>query len=167
MANFINTRAIYLGVLLSISNYSLADSSLNFFMTTLSIFSYAKWTTPTPTLCVVENPSYASQFSNYIKANNHPFIVDAIQSSELKSRHCNAVFFSNTTAQTEQNLINKSLNTSILSFSTSNVECEIGSVFCLSTNKSGKTIFKVNLDSLAQSKIHVDPRVLLLAKNTD
>ncbi|MEG0483754.1 MAG: DUF4154 domain-containing protein, partial [Acinetobacter sp.] len=29
------------------------------------------------------------------------------------------------------------------------------------------TIFKVNLDSLAQSKIHIDPRVLLLAKKSD
>lgn len=166
MAHLINRKAFCLGVLLFLSNYSLANSSHNIFVMTLSILSYTKWNTSTPELCVVDNLNYASQFSNYIKTNKSPFNVHAIHSSELKTQYCDAVFFSNTTAQTEQTLINKSFNPSILSFSSSNTECEIGSVFCLSTNKSGNTIFKVNLDSLAQSKVHVDPRVLLLAKNS-
>ncbi|MFW1802037.1 YfiR family protein [Acinetobacter nematophilus] len=134
---------------------------------TLSILSYAKWNTPSPELCVADNPNYATQFSNYAKSNKSSFNVNAIHATDLKSRHCDAVFFSNITAQAEQTLIDKSLNSTILSFSSNNTDCEIGSVFCLSTNKTGNTIFKVNLDSLARSKIHVDPRVLLLAKNSD
>ena len=167
MARFINRRSFCLGILLFCCNYSSANSSHNIFMMTLSILSYAKWNTPNPELCVVDNASYANQFSAYIKSNKSPFNISAIHSADLKNRHCDAVFFSNTSAQTEQALIGKSLNSSILSFSSSNSECEIGSVFCLSTTKTGTTIFKVNLDSLAQSKIHVDPRVLLLAKNSD
>ena len=167
MAYFINRKTLCLGVLLLFSNYSVANSPHNFFMMTLSILSYAKWNTPNPQLCVVDNPDYATQFSHYIKSTKSPVSASAIHASELKSRYCDVVFFSNTTAQTEQVLINKSLNPSILSFSTSNTECDIGSTFCLLSNKSGNTIFKVNLDSLAQSKIHIDPRVLLLAKNSD
>ncbi|MEG0489369.1 MAG: YfiR family protein [Acinetobacter sp.] len=136
-------------------------------MMTLSILSYAKWNTPNPQLCVVDNPDYTTQFSNYIKSTKSPFTASAIHATELKSRNCDVVFFSNTSAQAEQSLINKSFNPSILSFSTSNTECDIGSTFCLMSNRSGSTIFKVNLDSLAQSKIHIDPRVLLLAKKSD
>ncbi len=167
MAYLINRKTLCLGILLSFCNYSHANSTHNFFMMTLSILSYAKWNTPNPQLCVVDNADYATQFGNYIKSTKSPVTVYAIQANELKSRKCDVVFFSNTVAQTEQTLINKSLNPSILSFSTSNTECDIGSAFCLLNNKSGNTIFKVNLDSLAQSKIHIDPRVLLLAKSSD
>lgn len=166
MAALINRRRFCLGILLFFCNYSLANSSHNIFMMTLSILSYAKWNNPTPELCIVDNPNYTAQFSNIVKTTKSSIIVNSIHASELKSIHCDAVFFSNTTEENEQALINKSLNPSVLSFSSDNVECEIGSAFCLSTNKSGKTIFKVNLDSLAQSKIHIDPRVLLLAKNS-
>lgn len=167
MAYFINRKTLCLGILLSFSNYSPANSPHNIFMMTLSILSYAKWNTPNPLLCVVENPNYTTQFNHYIKNTKSSFTASPIHSSELRTRECDAVFFSNTTASTEQTLINTSLNPSILSFSSNNNECEIGSAFCLSTNKTGNTIFKVNLDSLAQSKIHIDPRVLLLAKNSD
>ena len=111
--------------------------------------------------------SYLFLSCTEIKNTKSSFTASLIHSSELRTRECDAVFFSNTTASTEQTLINTSLNPSILSFSSNNNECEIGSAFCLSTNKAGNTIFKVNLDSLAQSKIHIDPRVLLLAKNSD
>lgn len=167
MAFLINRKTFCLGILLLCCNYSWANSSHNIFVMTLSILSYAKWNTPSPELCVADNPNYATQFSNYAKSNKSSFSVNAIHATDLKSRHCDAVFFSNITAQAEQTLIDKSLNSTILSFSSNNAECEIGSVFCLSTNKTGNTIFKVNLDSLARSKIHVDPRVLLLAKNSD
>ena len=91
----------------------------------------------------------------------------SISADELKSTYCDAVFFTQTPANTQQQLLNQSLNPAILSFSTNNSECEIGSSFCLFSAKSGHTLFRVNLDSLARSKIHVDPRVLLLAKNPE
>lgn len=167
MAYLINRKTLCLGILLLFGNYSHANSPHNFFMMTLSILSYAKWNTPNPQLCVVDNPDYATQFSSYIKTTKSPFSALAIHATELKTRHCDVAFFSNTTAQAEQAFINKSFNPSVLTFSTSNTECDIGSTFCLFSNKSGNTFFKVNLDSLAQSKIHIDPRVLLLAKKSD
>ncbi len=156
-----------IGVLLSFSNFSLANSTHNFYMMTLSILSYAKWDNQSPTLCVVDNNNAAKQFSLSIKAQNSPFSVKSISHDALKNIECDAVFFSNLSASIEQKLINSSLKPNILSFSTSNNDCEIGSSFCLQNTKNGNTIFKVNLDSLARAKVHVDPRVLLLAKNSE
>jgi len=167
MVYFLNRKTLCLGILLFFSNYTFANSPHNIFVMTLSILSYAKLNSPSPKLCIIDNPHYSDQFINYIKNTNSNLNVSSISSSDLKSRHCEIVFFSNITAQAEQTLINKSLNPTILSFSSSNIECEIGSTFCLGTNKTGSTIFKVNLDSLAQSKIHIDPRVLLLAKTSN
>ncbi|MFX7253454.1 YfiR family protein, partial [Acinetobacter baumannii] len=55
---------------------------------------------------------------------------------------------------------------SLLSLSINNPECEVGSIFCL-YNQNNYTTFKVNLDALSHSKVHIDPRVLLLAKNAE
>ena len=93
--------------------------------------------------------------------------IESINYNEIETNHCDAVLFSQSTPQLEQKLINKSLNQKILSFSRNNTDCEIGSVFCLYSSRNGNTLFKVNLDSLAKSRIHIDPRVLLLAKNSE
>lgn len=156
-----------IGVLLSFSNFCFANSTHNFYIMTLSILSYAKWNTESPVLCVVDNNNTAKQFSASVKSQNSPFIVKSISHDALKVVECDAVFFSNTSAIAEQKLINSSFKTNMLSFSTNNNECEIGSSFCLQNIKNGNTIFKVNLDSLVRSKVHVDPRVLLLAKKSE
>ena len=65
--------------------------------------------------------------------------------------------------QEEQKIIHSQRQDPPLSFSSTNQACEIGSAFCLYT-RNNSTAFKVNLDSLSQSKVRVDPRVLLLAK---
>lgn len=160
-------KILLVGGLLVFSNFSIANSTHNIYMMTLSILSYVKWNNPPATLCILENNYVTQQFSSYLKSQNLAFTVKDINSNDVKSTNCDAIFFSNTTPAIEQKLINIALTQSILSFSTSNNECEIGSVFCLNNAKNGNTVFKVNLDSLARSKVHVDPRVLLLAKNSE
>ncbi|WP_228203368.1 YfiR family protein [Acinetobacter sp. CFCC 10889] len=136
-------------------------------MMTLSILSYVKWSNDSPTLCVIDNSNAVKQFNLSMKAQNSTLIVKSISQDAMKTIECDAAFFSNTSALTEQKLINTSFKKNMLSFSTSNNDCEIGSSFCLQNAKNGNTIFKVNLDSLARTKVHVDPRVLLLAKNSE
>lgn len=167
MALFINIKTLCLGLLLLSSSCCFANSSQNIYMMTLSILSYARWNTPTPTLCVIENTQAANAFLQSTKSQNISFDVKNISEDQLANKSCDAVFFHQTTPDNEQKLINRSYNKSILTFSNNNSECEIGSVFCLYTSKSGNTLFKVNLDSLAKSKIHIDPRVLLLARNRE
>ena len=167
MVHGINRKKFCLGVLLCTSNLSLANSSHNFYVTTLSILSYATFANAKPSFCIVNNPSIANQFTIFAQQNKYNLSMRSISADELRSTYCDAVFFTQTPANTQQQLLNQSLNPAILSFSTNNNECEIGSSFCLFSAKSGHTLFRINLDSLARSKIHVDPRVLLLAKNPE
>ena len=167
MIDFINRGRLYLGLLFTISNLCLAAPPPSIYTTTLSILSYAKWNTMTPKLCIIEPPFSTNQFIHLIKKDQLPYIIESIHKEDLEKKRCDAVFFDKLSAASEQELINSSLNTSILSFSANNAECEIGSVFCLYRNKNGNILFKVNLDSLSRSKIHIDPRVLLLAKNSE
>lgn len=160
-------RLLFIGMLLFTTCFSTVASAQNISETTLSILSYARWTTDTPTICVIDNNNISKEFLVSAQRNNYKFQINTISAAQLKLVHCDAVFFSNTTAATEQQLINSAMNKNLLSFSSSNTECEIGSVFCLYTSKEGRTLFKLNLDSLSRSKMHVDPRVLLLARNAE
>lgn len=134
---------------------------------TLSILSYAKLQPANPELCIIDNPEMSNQFINTIQKQNIPLKVNSIKPKDIKSYNCNILFFSKSQPSTEQQLIKALSNKPVLSFSSNNDDCEIGSVFCLYTNKVGNTQFKVNLDSLAKSRIHIDPRVLLLAQNME
>ena len=160
-------RLLSIGILLFIALFSTVTSAQSISETTLSILSYVRWSSDTPIICVIDNNEFGKELITLTQQNNYKFHINTISPTQLKRVHCDAVFFSNTTAATEQQLINSAINKNLLSFSSSNLECEIGSVFCLYTSKGGRTLFKLNLDSLSRSKIHVDPRVLLLARNAE
>ena len=166
MAFFNIKKILCLGALLSLSSLLHANSSHNIYMMTLSIMSYVKWNTSTPSLCIVDNPNMLENFSRTIKQQSSSIKTNSVKSKDPSIKECDAIFFSNTTPVNEQKLISAS-TPPLLSFSNNNIECEIGSAFCLYSTKSGNTQFKVNLDSLAKAKIHVDPRVLLLAQSSE
>lgn len=155
---------IFITVLMSKPVY--AVSTHNMFIITLSILSYAKWNTPTPALCVIDNPNYAAQFNQALRLHGYHYKISSIRLSELDKSSCNAIFLSTFSPQEEQKIIHSQRQDPPLSFSSTNQACEIGSAFCLYT-RNNSTSFKVNLDSLSQSKVRVDPRVLLLAKATE
>ncbi len=145
-----------------------AISTHNIFVTTFSILSYAKWTalSSTPVLCVIDNAGLADQFKTVAQQSKYNYQVQSITLTNLSKSSCQAVFFSTFTPRQEQNILNTQLNSAALSFSSNNNDCEVGSAFCLYKRKQ-LTSFKVNLDSLSQSKVHVDPRVLLLTKSSE
>lgn len=167
MALLKNRKSFCFGILLIFSSLSHANSTHNIYMMTLSILSYVKWTDENPTFCVIDSPSLSGIFSQTFKQQNSNFIVESISSNEVTNKRCDAIFLNQLTPNNEQKIINNVANRSTLSFSNNNLECEVGSVFCLYTSKVGNTRFKVNLDSLAKTKIHIDPRVLLLAQNSE
>lgn len=149
-------------------NSTLANSSYNVYITTLSILSYSQLANnKATTLCVVNNPVATSQLQHYIDELNYHYSVKTLNDNHFVSTQCEAVFFSTTPPLQQQQLLNSTEGQGILSFSTNNPECEIGSTFCLYTTTRGSTSFKVNLDNLSRSKIRVDPRVLLLAKKAE
>ena len=154
-------------VVLATSGPCYANSKHNFYVLTLSILSYSKWeNVNTPTLCVIDNPSITSTFQSYIQQMSYNYRVQTVNAKDFARSHCQAVYFSSTSQQQQQNLIQNYPYHSLLSLSINNSECEIGSIFCLYT-QNNYTTFKVNLDALSHSKVHIDPRVLLLAKNAE
>lgn len=167
MALFKNRKKTLLAFIVALSSQTYANSTHNIYLMTLSILSYVKWSPATPTLCVIEDANATQQLNQSIRPQIDKVKIESINYNEIETNHCDAVLFSQSTPQLEQKLINKSLNRKILSFSRNNTDCEIGSVFCLYASRNGNTLFKVNLDSLAKSRIHIDPRVLLLAKNSE
>lgn len=138
---------------------------INISRTTYSILSYTKWNTPAPAICVVNNLPLTRDFQN-----NEPrhlnYKISSIQTKDIKHSACQILVFSTLSPKEEQTLLNSTVDFPALSISTNNVECEIGSAFCL-YSRNQNTVFKINLESLTQSKVHVDPRVLLLAKSAE
>lgn len=161
-------RSVFLLIFLSlIIQKSLASSTSSFSRLTLSIMSYTTWlNTNEPVLCVINNPQIADLFQNRIQQLSYSYKVLAISSNNFNKSICHAVYFSNLSATQQHQLIQNYPSQALLSFSENNFSCEIGSIFCL-YEQLNRATFKVNLDALSQTQIRIDPRVLLLARNTE
>lgn len=150
---------------LLLSTASFADSNTSLYSTAFSILSYAKWNTPAPEICVIDNSALAQQFLKH-SPQAADFKIASIKSPAIKTADCQVLVFSNLSPKAEQHLLDTAAIFPSLSISTNNNECELGSAFCLYP-RGASYAFKVNLDSLSQSKVHIDPRVLLLGKNME
>ncbi|WP_445405053.1 YfiR family protein [Acinetobacter vivianii] len=156
-----------LAVLFTASPLCYAISTHNFYELALSILSYSKWTnTSRPSICVIDNSEAASQFQMNIRQFAYDYQVQAVSAKDFPKTECHVAYFTTTSPQQQQNLIQSYPSRSLLSLSTNNPACEVGSIFCL-YNKRTYSTFKVNLEALSYSKVHIDPRVLLLAKNAE
>lgn len=154
-------------VVITTSGLCYAISNHSFYELALTILSYSKWPNTTrPTICVIDNPEATNQFQASVKELSYDYQVQAVNAKEFSKTQCHVAYFSTTSPQQQQNLIQSYPSRFLLSLSTNNSTCEIGSIFCLYNKKTFST-FKVNLDALSYSKVHIDPRVLILAKNTE
>lgn len=167
MVAFVNRKLFCFGALLLMSSLSYANSNHSISTITFSIMSYVKWANPNPNLCVVDDHTAQKELSLIASSKKPNLNVINVSSNNVSNLKCDAIFFSQNSPAQEQNIINNLKTPPALSFSSNNDDCEIGSVFCLYTSKAGKSLFKVNLDSLAKTKIHIDPRVLLLAQQQE
>ncbi|MDH0565619.1 YfiR family protein [Acinetobacter courvalinii] len=151
----------------AVSPLCYAISTHNFYELALSILSYSKWSNTTrPSICVIDNTEAASQFQSNIRQLAYDYQVQAVSARDFAKTECHVAYFTTTSPQQQQNLIQSYPSRSLLSLSTNNPACEVGSIFCLYNKKTYST-FKVNLEALSYSKVHIDPRVLLLAKNAE
>lgn len=159
-----NLKAVCFSVLL-FSSSCFAESAPSLYSTVFSILSYAQWNNAAPAICVLDNASLAHKFKAH-SPNPANFKISSIHSADIKSYECQVLIFSSFSPQAEQRFLNTSVRFPALSISTNNTECELGSAFCIYKRNSNYA-FKVNLSSLSQAKVHVDPRVLLLGKNIE
>lgn len=154
------TQKLCFGYLICICSASHAVTSHDFFATTLSILGYVQWSNAHPQLCVVNHTESTSTFKKLIDLHHYPYRV--VNVSTQPPSFCDAIFFSDLSPQQEQKILSHA-SMPLLSISANNRDCEVGSAFCL-YQRNQRTSFKVNMQSLTRSKIHIDPRVLLLSK---
>ncbi|WP_081403368.1 YfiR family protein [Acinetobacter equi] len=147
---------------LSTSIYANSTNTAN---TIYSILSYVKINTPSPMICTLNNPPLSDQLT---KASNsyNKYRIKNVSISEIKKTNCNVIIFSGSTPKEEQFILNSHVTFPALSISTNNLHCEVGSAICL-YKKKNQISFKINLESVNQSRVYIDPRILLLAKESE
>ncbi len=161
--SFFAWLAVFLLTLARVSN---AHAGNDVHLLTLSIVSYSKWSdVKTPNLCIVDNPSAATALKKQVQQLGYHVEIEPINSNQFNKSNCQAVFFGETSPRQQQKMIDNYPNKALLSFSNNNLECEVGSIICFYQINKNIT-FKINLDALSQATVHIDPRVLLLAKNS-
>lgn len=133
----------------------------------VGIISYARWPAkPDPIhLCVTAPVQYAEGlFDPVLLTAPRPIETLRIELADpqLVTR-CDVVYLGEVNADQKQDFIHRITGHSILSISEKDMECAVGSAFCLQISND-QTGFKVNLDALARSGVRVHPNVLQLAR---
>lgn len=139
------------------------------------IMSYTSWDDEPEQInfCIVDGPAKFISTNIFnppsllLKPNKvqilHLKIHDIIDSPNILYEHaCNVLYFVGTTDALQQKLLSENI-AKVLSISENNLECSIGSSFCL-FKQNNKYHFKVNLNNLRLSKIRVNSKVLKLSQ---
>lgn len=152
-------KVVFLLMLISylfVGNVAIA-SSVQHYKTIVHILNYSNLP-KTAQICVFDDVQMTAELRNYLKQANVSYEVTSVTPVNFVRSNCQAVYFPNMSPQQENQLINR-YPTPLLSMSERNIQCEIGSAFCLYTRGENISV-KLNLDTLTRSKVKVDPRVL-------
>lgn len=135
--------------------------------TVFNLLSYARWPSEPAVLrlCVERSSLYSGKLlDGGTLANGRPVrtrVVD-VAGSDL-ARDCDALYVGTMTDDKRKLLGRELSGQPVLVISEGDFECEVGSMFCLSVRDT-QVSFRVNLDSVARSGIHVHPGVLQLGR---
>lgn len=127
------------------------------------IISFTHWPglVHPPQLCVLPSSQHLSLSpGNGDSAYSVSYLASE---NDLLTRQCDAVYFGAQTPQQQAQLLEQISSRPVLTIAENNPECTIGAAFCLIFHQD-KTVFSVNLDSLARSGVKVNPEVLLLSR---
>lgn len=131
------------------------------------IVSYTRWPQlqDAPKLCIFSSSPYAVTLMHENSAPGtipyRPFAVSSVHEALISE--CDGIYFGKESPQQQLQLIEQYQLRPLLLIAEQNVQCTIGSAFCLNISNN-QVSFSVNLDSLARSGVRVNPDVLLLAR---
>lgn len=133
----------------------------------LGILSYTRWQPPQTViqLCIVAPTRYAGLLDKITLPDNGPKLLISKQNYDVGvlNAQCDVIYFGDISPTQQQKVLSVRQNRPVLTISELNSNCELGSIFCLDA-ESSPVSFKVNLDALAQSGVHINPNVLLLGR---
>lgn len=128
------------------------------------IISFTQWPGPPRKvrLCIVTPALYADLLVRDIALLAQLASVQyfAPEDERLESS-CDVVYIEQASAAGRANLFQRLTGRPVLSITGSGDGCVMGSLFCISSS-GAQTTFSVNLDAIARSGLHINPKVLLL-----
>jgi hypothetical protein len=132
-----------------------------------SLLSYARWPSEREAvrLCVDNTSRYAARLLEGGTLGSGRAVqsreVDVM--AEALALNCDALYLGSMTDVRRKQLSADLTGRPVLVISEEDFECEAGSMFCLHF-RDGQVSFRVNLDAIARSGIHVHPGVLQLGR---
>ncbi|WP_423197661.1 MULTISPECIES: YfiR family protein [unclassified Cupriavidus] len=133
----------------------------------LSLLSYARWPVERDTvrLCVDTGTRYGGKLMEGGTLSSGRFVetrrVDLM--NDAVTPVCDALYLGMVTDARRNRLASDLSGKPVLVIAEEDFECETGSMFCLNIRDNAVS-FRVNLDSIARSGIHVHPGVLQLGR---
>ncbi|KAF6660433.1 YfiR family protein [Enterobacteriaceae bacterium EKM102V] len=129
------------------------------------IISFSHWPglNSPPQLCVFSSARHLSLPENITSPAATFTVVYIATVSQLATHRCDALYFGAETSQQQAKTIQQLEGRAVLTLAESSPECTVGAAFCL-IFQPDRTLFSVNLDSLARSGVRVSPDVLLLSR---
>ncbi|MDF3831707.1 YfiR family protein [Cupriavidus basilensis] len=132
-----------------------------------SLLGYARWPTEPEVLrlCVDGSARYAARLSEGgTLATGRPVQARRIDLQDAGSTAgCDSVYLGAMTDARRKKISTELIGRPVLVITEEDFECEIGSMFCLHV-LDGHVSFRVNLDAVARSGIHIHPGVLQLGR---
>ncbi|WLF83544.1 YfiR family protein [Moraxella sp. ZY210820] len=153
-------KSILLSLMLVISSSVLAQSSTQYYKTIVHILRYSTLSKQS-TICVFNDKAVTDSFNQHFKQLNLEYSAIVVNADNFVRSNCQAVYFPNQSPKVQNDWINR-YPTSILSFSSTNPQCEIGSAVCLSQGQN-KINMAFNMDGLSRAKVSINPHVLKMA----
>lgn len=133
----------------------------------MSLLSYARWPAERDTvrLCVDTGTRYAGKLmeggaltsGRFVESRRVDLMTDALTPG------CDALYVGAVSDARRKRLADELAGKPVLVIAEEDFECEAGSMFCLNI-RDNQVSFRVNLDSIARSGIHVHPGVLQLGR---
>ncbi|MEQ1509682.1 MAG: YfiR family protein [Sphingopyxis sp.] len=129
-----------------------------------AILSYSHWEREPQTirLCVTGTSPQSSWIASRPLRDGRAMVVTRAAPTAASASACNAVYIGQMAAPDRARLINR-LGNDVLTITDVDPGCEYGAAICLRTTAQGM-IFDLNLDSVARSRVRIDPRVLGLGR---
>ncbi|RDK08504.1 YfiR family protein [Cupriavidus lacunae] len=133
----------------------------------LSLLGYARWPVERDPvrLCVDNASRYASRLMEGGTLTNGRTVqtrqVDVL--ADMLHPACDALYVGSMNEPRRKRLSSELTGRPVLVIAEEDFECEVGSMFCLNI-RDNQVSFRVNLDTLARSGVHVHPGVLQLGR---
>lgn len=133
----------------------------------LGILSYARWPVEPAQLrlCIVGPTEYTDDLvKGTTQATGRPVTVHRLLADNTAiAGECDAVYIGKLSSDERSRLFASLTGRPVLSISEADVQCTVGSLFCLRVSDD-QVSFEVNLDSVARSGVRIHPSVLQLSR---